>query len=228
MGGAHSNVGGSYRLNGLASRSHNLAADYINAVAQEALIPHRPLQADPSLDVVHRSERHHWFYRTSDAQGNHGVRLRKDLLDARLCKEDTECHSRDPMDPALAAKVPTVPLSPARSKAAAEWTSGEAPESTPEAEPAPQPVMQRSSADQEVHDLFMRLTDAIMAGDREQVRACTQAYVASPDGQAWLKSGRDFNTRQRMAEQQEAMRERELELEHEARVHSLRGPVMRR
>lgn len=56
VAGAHSDVGGSYHRDGLAIRSDNLMADYLNTLSDQPFLKRQPEPVDPRLDVVHRSE----------------------------------------------------------------------------------------------------------------------------------------------------------------------------
>lgn len=63
VAGAHSDIGGSYHRDGLAIRSENLMADYLNALSDRPFLKHRAEPDDPRLDVVHRSEDGMLLYR---------------------------------------------------------------------------------------------------------------------------------------------------------------------
>ena len=63
VAGAHSDVGGSYHRDGLAIRSENLMTDYLNALSDKPFLQREPVQHDPRLDVVHRSEDGMLLYR---------------------------------------------------------------------------------------------------------------------------------------------------------------------
>ena len=63
VAGAHSDVGGSYHRDGLAIRSENLMTDYLNALSDKPFLQCEPVQHDPRLDVVHRSEDGMLLYR---------------------------------------------------------------------------------------------------------------------------------------------------------------------
>ncbi len=62
MGGAHSNIGGSYLLNGLAVRNGNLMAAYLNATSDQPFLLERPVPTAPEMNVIHDSTQHEWFY----------------------------------------------------------------------------------------------------------------------------------------------------------------------
>ena len=49
VAGAHSNIGGSYHLNGLGARSGNLMADYFNSLSDTPLVQKQPEPLDPGL-----------------------------------------------------------------------------------------------------------------------------------------------------------------------------------
>lgn len=61
--GAHSDVGGSYLLNGLSNRSGNLMVDYLNSLSDKPFLEKAPEYDDPQRNVVHRSTEGMWLYR---------------------------------------------------------------------------------------------------------------------------------------------------------------------
>ncbi|AWV08748.1 T6SS phospholipase effector Tle1-like catalytic domain-containing protein [Marilutibacter maris] len=101
VAGAHSDVGGSYALNGLAIRSGNLMVDYLNALSDTPFLDKRAEPSAPELNVVHRSEEHQFFYRTSvyDREGVRGAQ--EELAPDTLCRID--CLDAEPRDEAMAA-----------------------------------------------------------------------------------------------------------------------------
>lgn len=108
VGGAHSNIGGSYSLDGLSIRSGNLMADYVNSLSSEALLEKRAEPASPERNVVHRSEEHQFFYRTSvyDKAGTRGTV--ETLAPPELCRVD--CLDAQPRDQAMAARFEFQPV----------------------------------------------------------------------------------------------------------------------
>lgn len=56
VAGAHSDVGGGNRLNGLEIRAGNIVIDYLNSLSDVPLLQARVLPDDPAMDVIHRSE----------------------------------------------------------------------------------------------------------------------------------------------------------------------------
>lgn len=61
--GAHSNIGGSYQLDGLSRRNFNLMAKYLDGVLGEDVIKRLDVVPNARLDVIHDSTQHQWFYR---------------------------------------------------------------------------------------------------------------------------------------------------------------------
>lgn len=66
--GAHSNIGGSYQLDGLSRRNFNLMAKYLDGVLGEGVIKRLDVAPSPRLDVIHDSTQHQWFYREVPAR----------------------------------------------------------------------------------------------------------------------------------------------------------------
>lgn len=102
VGGAHSDIGGSYQLNGLAIRSGNLMTDYLNSLSSDPYLEKRAEPTAPELNVVHRSEEHQFFYRTSvhDRTGTRGAV--ETLAPPALCRVD--CLDAEPRDETMAAR----------------------------------------------------------------------------------------------------------------------------
>jgi hypothetical protein len=63
VAGAHSDVGGGYLRNGLAIRSENIMIDYLNSLSDTAFLHKDIIPTDPSLNVVHRSEKGSLLYK---------------------------------------------------------------------------------------------------------------------------------------------------------------------
>jgi hypothetical protein len=57
--GAHSDIGGGYKLNGLSHRNFNMMADYLNNVMGEAVIRPLAVPAEPSMSVIHDTP---WYF----------------------------------------------------------------------------------------------------------------------------------------------------------------------
>lgn len=63
VAGAHSDIGGSYRLDGLGVRDGNLMVDYLNALSDHPLLTRQVESDTPDRNVVHRSEEGMLLYR---------------------------------------------------------------------------------------------------------------------------------------------------------------------
>lgn len=89
--GAHSNIGGSYELNGLSHRNFNLMATYLNRTLGEPLIKQVNVPVEPERNVIHDSTQHLFIYRRASEreviQHCSGPGPRKEI---------------EPVDPALA------------------------------------------------------------------------------------------------------------------------------
>ncbi|MBB4132703.1 hypothetical protein GGR62_003528 [Xanthomonas campestris] len=62
--GAHSDIGGSYRLDGLSVRNGNLLTDYVNTLSDKPFLQPRAVSTAPEMNVIHHSEQHQSFYTT--------------------------------------------------------------------------------------------------------------------------------------------------------------------
>ncbi|MGE7137812.1 peptidoglycan-binding protein [Luteibacter sp. NPDC031894] len=103
--GSHSDIGGSYHLDGLAVLNFNLVADFINAHSDIPLVTKQPEPADPRHYVIHRSEDHLMVYRTTRFE-REGVR---DELGSQVspphCRLVEICPPPEPFDSSLAPLV---------------------------------------------------------------------------------------------------------------------------
>ncbi|HEY1035289.1 MAG TPA: DUF2235 domain-containing protein [Pseudoxanthomonas sp.] len=100
VAGAHSDIGGSYSLDGLSIRSGNLMIDYLNALSDPPFLQKREEPGDPARNVIHRSEDHQFFYRTS-VYDKEGIRGRQEeLAPSNLCRID--CLDAQPRNTAMA------------------------------------------------------------------------------------------------------------------------------
>ena len=100
VAGAHSDIGGSYSLDGLSIRSGNLMIDYLNALSDPPFLQKREEPGDSARNVIHRSEDHQFFYRTS-VYDKEGIRGRQEeLAPSNLCRID--CLDAQPRNAAMA------------------------------------------------------------------------------------------------------------------------------
>ncbi|VXB07826.1 conserved hypothetical protein [Luteimonas sp. 9C] len=103
VAGAHSDIGGGYRRDGLGILAGNLSIDFINSMIQPPPLEKRALPEDPERYVIHRSEDHQFFYGTSvfDREGMRGM---QDLLaPPTLCQLD--CRDAMPRNEEMAAAL---------------------------------------------------------------------------------------------------------------------------
>ncbi len=54
--GAHSDIGGSYRIDGLSVRNGDLLTDYVNTLSDTPFLQPRTVSTAPEMNVIHRSE----------------------------------------------------------------------------------------------------------------------------------------------------------------------------
>lgn len=168
VAGAHSNIGGSYSLDGLSVRSGNLMADYLNALSDRPYLDKRPEPDDPARNVIHRSEDHQVFYRTS-IYDHAGTRAHKELLAPEaLCRID--CRDAEPRNEAMAAALSWRPVQIGPVPAAPDNARAEA-------------------SPQAVNPMVQRLLEAARDGDGADVSRLLREQVQSDDGQAWLRHG---------------------------------------
>ncbi|URL58638.1 DUF2235 domain-containing protein [Luteibacter flocculans] len=103
--GSHSDIGGSYHLDGLSILNFNLAADFINAHSDVPLVVKQGEPKDPRRYVIHHSEEHLPIYRTSRFDDD-GLR---DVMGAQVsppnCRLVQVCALPEPLDPALQVRV---------------------------------------------------------------------------------------------------------------------------
>jgi len=102
VGGAHSDIGGSYHRDGLGIRSENLMADYLNALSDRPFLDKRAEPDDPRFNVVHRSERAFPFVLAPrvDRQLPEGNVER--LVPENRLRDVTDGYNAEPRDEALA------------------------------------------------------------------------------------------------------------------------------
>ena len=173
VGGAHSDIGGSYALNGLSVRSGNLMVDYLNSLSDQPFLAKRALPSAPEMNVVHRSEEHQWFYRTSDfdkdGQRDRMTRLTPD-------KRVSDPHNNEPRDEAMNGRFPQRPVA-----------IGPLPPERPSPEPRltadPAPIAADPRA------LFQRLGQAAVNGDVDGARAVGGSFLAAEQGQQLQRRG---------------------------------------
>lgn len=196
VAGNHSGVGGGYVEDGLARRSYNLAADYINALAEPPFLTKRHLR--PDLDVVQRSVEHQAVYDEDLFQANVKAgkpdgqrRAHVEVIGGDMKARHAAARDAEPMDRALDARFERHPV-----------RIGPVPE-TPDAFRDRVPAQQRRDLQPDaprggVFDRWLdRITQAEMQGDRALARAAFAEYAASPAGQSLAAQVAGFDARQR-------------------------------
>lgn len=167
VAGAHSDIGGGYQRDGLGILAGNLGIDYINATIRPPPLEKRALPEDPDRYVIHRSDEHAFFHRTSifDRLGKRGM---QDLLaPPSLCRLD--CRDAMPRNEALADAM--------------DWqrvTIG--------------PVQGTVPVRETAHETRAFTHDLLSAAARDDGFAISErlrAELASDTGQAWLQRGFD-------------------------------------
>ena len=189
VGGAHSDIGGAYTLKGLGTLSENLARDYLNGLSAQPFLSRQQEPADPGQYVVHRSEQHQWFYRTSEFDKAGERQINPDL--APKGAEGDRQH-KAPIDEALSGRYEyhTPQTFPIRGPAAGEPDLRQG---------AVQPAGGRENV------LFDRLADVARdpqsAAAPEALRGISAEYLRNPEQQQWLESGRAHNQDQQRAQE---------------------------
>ena len=195
VGGAHSDIGDTYTLNGFGIRSYNLGVDYLNSFSDRPFLTKRAVPDDPALSVVHRSDQHSWIY--TERGYRDGVRNRHDDLAPRsACRNDAPaCAEKEPFDPDMDRQlerrgVPIGPVPMARGERNIQASGIDASEL--------HPGIARSETDR----LFDRLHRAALTDDDREMHAVGRDYLRSPDGQSWRQNVHEYSQAARAREQQ--------------------------
>lgn len=200
--GAHSDIGGSYHLNGLGVLNGNLMTDYINGLSSTPLLEQRPEPQDPRLYVIHRSEEHLAVYRTSTYE-REGLR---DVMGAQVspphCRQVVICATPEPVDQALLATLRRSP-----SQGLQQDTLSQ---------PVPTVSIQAAPA-QDLSAYLDRMLAAGRSGNDADFRQMTQTLANLPPGRAIREEAAATADRQ---EQLATQQQREQQMEAPAmRMH---------
>lgn len=173
VGGAHSDIGGAYTRKGLGTLSENLARDYLNGLSDKPFLSRQVEPADPSQYVVHRSEQHQWFYRTSEFD-KAGERQINANLAPNLPNIDRTI--KQPIDETMSAgftyrQIATFPI--------------QGPAAAPEQQQGAQIVPLRPD--------FKGLSDAMQNGDRGAETRIVRDFQQSPAFEEMRQTGRQLN-----------------------------------
>jgi len=166
VAGAHSDIGGGYSQDGIGIRSGNLMIDYLNALSDTPYLEKREEPTDPARNVIHRSEEHQFFYRTSiyDKAGARG--MQEELAPGALCRID--CLDAQPRNEALARELAWRPV---------------------EIGPVPQ-TRSDTAVPARAGDMVGPLLDAAKRGDGAAIERISRDGLQGTAGQAWLQAGR--------------------------------------
>ncbi|TQM05693.1 putative alpha/beta hydrolase family protein DUF2235 [Pseudoxanthomonas sp. 3HH-4] len=165
VAGAHSDIGGGYSQDGIGIRSGNLMIDYLNALSDTPYLEKREEPIDSARNVIHRSEEHQFFYRTSvyDKAGARG--MQEELAPGTLCRID--CLDAQPRNQALARELAWRPV---------------------EIGPVPE-TRSDTAAPARAGDMVESLLDAAKRGDGAAIERISRDGLQGAAGQAWLQVG---------------------------------------
>ena len=107
VAGAHSDIGDTYRRNGLGTESLNLGVAFLNRLSDRPYLERRALPDDPDQYVIHRSDQHMAGLYGTKGFDRDGVRDREtDLAPDKLCRRGIvdDCNRKEPIDEALDAR----------------------------------------------------------------------------------------------------------------------------
>ncbi len=185
VGGAHSDIGGAYPLKGLGTLSENLARDYVNGLSDKPILARQQEPADPKQYVVHRSERHQWFYRTSEF--DHAGQRQTNPNLAPNSVHDIDRTHKEPINEPLSAQfqyrqIPTFPIT--------------GPAAQTEQQDPRQGAIMPSPANPSTQPLFERLAAGAQNNDPTVVRTVTEKFLQTSGAQTWLQQGREANLQQ--------------------------------
>lgn len=199
--GDHTDNGGSYEEDGLARRTHNIGADFLNSVVQPPIFEKRHLR--PDLDVIHRSVEHRAIYDDDTYRANERRGLPEDQL--RSHRDVLNGRTRDRSEPARDAEAIDATLDARFRRRSVEI--GPVPETPAEYRDRP-PAQYRDDLQPEaprrpwLQLLLSPIADAEGPGAREARRDALAAYLESPHGRAFSA---DVEARSQSAREAEAM-----------------------
>ncbi|MGV7202016.1 phospholipase effector Tle1 domain-containing protein [Xanthomonas citri] len=252
--GAHSDIGGSYRLDGLSARNGNLLTDYVNTLSDTPFLKPRMVSTAPEMNVIHHSEQHQSFYTTAVATALGQRAHVKDLAGTSVSLNRTDAQA---LDNGLHAQFPLRPvaLSPERTDSSVpafarhngapepqSWqqqmrhlqqqrTHSHAPEQwqVPMQADAPQA---RAASDKppslhdDPHAFLDRMLLAAQSGDRDQFRQMTQTLANEPPGRALRAEAIDTVNQQEQLVAQQAMQAQQQQQQQQQETMRIGGRSM--
>lgn len=172
--GAHSDVGGSYLLNGLSIRSGNLMTDYLNSLSDTPFLREQVVPDNPAMNVVHRSEDGSLMYWVTpkvnrmNSNGHHDLEAAEDT-DWSHFKGDP--YNAEPINAALDAQFEHRPVQ-------------ESPQTATRNSLLVTPDDRRTS---ELDRWFDQLYRGAQTGDTGGMDLATIHYLESARGQMWQR-----------------------------------------
>ncbi|MEO8746426.1 MAG: DUF2235 domain-containing protein [Rhodanobacter sp.] len=166
LAGAHSDVGGGYRLNGLSNSAGGLGIAYLNALSSRPYLHELQESDDPQRNVIHRSEDGLLLYGFDykvDRSTPNGYNER--LVDQRMAAHVVDPDNAEPRNEKLNARF-------------VRQTVSEDLRSPLEKSPVD---LTQSDLDK----LIDRLYQGALHSDAKAMDAVTRDYLRTPHGQAW-------------------------------------------
>jgi len=197
VAGCHSDIGDTYRHNGLGVRSFNLGVDYLNALSDHPFLHKRALPEEAAMSVIHRSEQHLGGLYTTFGYRD-GVRDRhNELGPSVLCQrgEVRECGTRQPIDPALEKHLERRPVPIAPTPIVPQRTESWDPVGRSLQQPAAQTQSNRT-LDANIEQLYaatLRVDGVIGLKDSQAV---TSQFLGSAAGQSWQQEVKAYERAQ--------------------------------
>jgi hypothetical protein len=198
VAGAHSDIGGGYERDGLSLRSENIGINYLNSFSDTPFLQRAVVPDDPSLNVVHRSERVFPYdvMPTVDRATPAGNIERLVPQETHYHTTQTEhgavttvTHNERPgvSDP-FNAEARTETLS-----RSFDWQTVKTEFPMTGQEKASDASLQNITAHSSTHDMFEAINAAVANKDMDAIGDISHAYLQSDNGQAWLAQGRELN-----------------------------------
>ncbi|UKR54097.1 DUF2235 domain-containing protein [Xanthomonas fragariae] len=249
--GAHSDIGGSYRLDGLSVRNGNLLTDYVNTLSDTPFLKPRAVSTAPEMNVIHRSEQHQTFYTTAIA-ATLGSRVHvKDLAGTATSLNrtgaqdlDTGLRAQFPLRPVAVpqertdSSVPAFALHNGAADAPSWQQQMQQLQHARERSHAPQQwqVPMKADAQQEARaaagklpslhedpDAFLdRMLAAAQSGERDQFRQMTQILADEPPGRALRAEAIDTVNQQEQQAAQQAMQAQQQQQQQQQQQETMR------
>lgn len=191
--GAHSDVGGSYLLNGLSIRSGNLVTEYLNALSDTPFLHEQAVPDSPAMNVVHRSENGMLLYRIGhkvnrmNPNGHHDLEA-AEHTDWRHFTGDP--YNAEPINQHLSAQFEHRPVRVG--------------ESVTKVEPS---NTRRAAASSELDGWIDQLYHGAQTGNHLLMEDATQGYLQSARGQTWLRQVQDHTQAMQVNAQEQAMQQ---------------------